>query len=89
MKVKVIVFAQLREKLGWSERHVELSGNDVSLKEVFAVLPELSKYVLKGDDLREDVIVLVNGINVRFTGGLNAKVNDGAEIAIFPPGGGG
>lgn len=89
MRVKVQVFAQLREKLKWGEKWVELNKNNASLRDVLSSLPELAKWVVEGDKIRDDFIVLVNGLNVRFTGGLDTKVSDGDEIAIFPPGGGG
>ncbi|HIQ02967.1 MAG TPA: hypothetical protein EYH40_00945 [Desulfurococcales archaeon] len=35
------------------------------------------------------MLILVNGINIRLLKQLKTEVDNGAEIAIFPPGGGG
>jgi len=35
--------------------------------------------------LRPTVIVLVNGRNIAFLGGLEAALQEGDEIAVFPP----
>lgn len=88
MKVRVGIFASLREKLGWSMREVEVEG-PVSLDELLDKIPELKKTVCRGGELDRDFIVLINGVNVRFLGELKAIVRPGDEVSIFPPGGGG
>ena len=89
MKVKIYVFAFLRDKLGWKEKVIELPGDEAALYDIITKIPELSKYVLKGNNVSEDFLILINGLNVKFTGGAKTIVKDGDEIAIFPLGGGG
>ena len=90
MKVKIYVFSFLRDKLGWRQKVIELPQNEATLYEVLSNLPGLKKYVLRdNDDVSDDFMILVNGLNVKFTGGSKTIVKDGDEIAIFPPGGGG
>ncbi len=88
MKVKVTVFATLREKLGWSEKVLELSKNKATIKEILEIIG-IKDIVMKGDKIREDFIVLVNGINVKFLNDADTEVKDGDEVSIFPPAGGG
>jgi len=90
MRVIVKVFASLRDKLGWSVREVELRRERPSFRDLLEELADLKNIVLiDGDNLAEGFIVLVNGINIRFTGGLGTALKDGDEIAVFPPSGGG
>jgi len=90
MKVKICVFSFLRDKLGWKEKIMELPKNEATLHEILSNLPDLKKYVLRdNNNLSDEFMILVNGLNVKFTGGNKTIVKDGDEIAIFPPGGGG
>ncbi len=86
--MKVEVFSLLREKLGWREKVVELPGDEASLRDVLEAAG-LLELVASNGELAEGVIVLVNGQNVRLREGLEARVRDGDEVAVFPPGGGG
>ncbi len=89
MRVKVEVFGTLRDRLGWRERTVIIEGDSVSLDRVLNELPDLRKYLVSDDSLREGFIVFINGIHAQFKGGLRAELRDGDEIAVFPPGAGG
>ena len=92
MRVIVKVFSLLREKLGWSEKIVELNRDHATLADVLTYIPELAAIVfdnVERKSIRSDVIVLVNGINVKFLKEGDTEVKDGDVISIFPPGGGG
>ncbi len=89
MKIKVSVYATLREKLGWKSKEVEVKEN-TTVRDVLEKLPDLSGKVLnKSGELVEGMVVLLNGLNIKGLEGLNTKVKDGDEIDIFPPAGGG
>lgn len=89
MKVKVSVYATLREKLGWKSKEVEVEEN-TTVRDVLEKLPDLSGKVFnKSGELVEGMVVLLNGLNIKGLEGLNTKVKDGDEIDIFPPAGGG
>ncbi|RLI08462.1 hypothetical protein DRO32_02215 [Candidatus Bathyarchaeota archaeon] len=45
--------------------------------------------LLKYGELREDMLIVVNGISLRLTGGPDAELGDGDVIVISPPPGGG
>lgn len=87
MKVKISVYATLREKLQWKTKEVNLNKNRADLLDVLNELPDLKKYVVENGKIREGFMILINGINIKFLSDL--KIKDGDEIDIFPPGGGG
>ena len=90
MKVKVCIYSMLREKLGWKARDVELEGDRAKLRDVLDRVPELKKLIVREDgSFVEGFLILVNGIHAQHLGGLDAEVRDGAEVDVFPPGGGG
>lgn len=88
-KIRLSVYGPLREKLGWSTKEIEYNGVKYVFKKLLDKVPELKNIVAKENKLREDFIILINGIHIQFKKGLDAEVCDGDEIAIFPPGGGG
>lgn len=51
--------------------------------------PFLEKLVDENGNIRPGTMILVNGQNVLHLQGLHTIVRNGADIAIFPPGGGG
>ncbi len=80
----------LREKVGFKHIEVNLEGNESKLIDLLNKLPNLKKWVVDNSgSIREGFIVLINGIHAQFKGGLNAKLGDGDEVSIFPPGAGG
>lgn len=86
MRVRITVYMALREKLGWGEKVVELPGESATLREVLERVPELNEVVSSSFD---DLLILVNGTNVRLLKGLETLLTGDSEVAIFPPGGGG
>ena len=92
MRVKVRVFAMFREMIGAKEVTLELDGSS-SVRDVLERLCEIygiyDKLFDADGNLKEYVHVLKNGRHINFIGGLAAEVQDGDEIAIFPPAAGG
>ncbi len=88
MRVKVKVFASLREKLGTGEVEVEVDEY-ATLSRLLCRLAELWPKVFEGvvveGGLSEGYNVLLNGVTVD----VDAKLRDGDVVAILPPVGGG
>ena len=87
MRVKVLLYSFLREKLGWKEKILELKGEKATINDVLRNLPDLKEVIMHNGI--DNFMILVNGINIRLLKMLNTELSDGSEIAIFPPGGGG
>ncbi len=88
MKVKVTAFLSLPEKLGWKQKVVELENNS-TFEDLLTALPELRKVIQKFKEKNVDLVILVNGRHIQFTGGLKTHLKDGDEVSIFPPAAGG
>ena len=59
------------------------------LRDILEAIPELLELLIKDGELNPDYRVLIDGRNVVFLGGLEAKVRDGSRVVVFPPAGGG
>ncbi|QOJ78434.1 MoaD family protein [Infirmifilum lucidum] len=84
-RVKILLFATLRDKYGVKEIEAETSG---SLREaVESAAKKLGEdfvnEVFEDNSYRNDRIILVNGRHIQFVG--EASLKDGDVIAIFPP----
>jgi len=84
-KVKILLFATLRDKYGVKEVEVETSGNfREAIENAARVLgKEFVKEVFDDGSYRNDRLILVNGRHIQFIGEVSLK--DGDVIAIFPP----
>ena len=86
--VTVRFFASIKEIFGQKEAAVASDQAPTvgkALRQV-CTTPERERGIfLDGYTLRSDLIVLVNGRNVFFLGGLAATLHDGDVVSIFPP----
>lgn len=80
-------FATFRELAGERERQVDSSPTDMG--ELLRLLsdrygPAFRNAVFEGDALHRELILLVNGRNVRLSGGLDTPLHPADEISVFP-----
>ena len=91
MKVRVEFFNTLREKVN-GLKYVEMEDvytlRDV-LKKLDEMFPNLKGEIWDGKDVNDDYLIMINGRNIEFLGGIEAKLSDGDEISMFPPAAGG
>jgi molybdopterin synthase sulfur carrier subunit len=95
MKITVKFFASLREISGRKEEVINLDDGSL-VKDLIKILsdkygPEFKYYVYdeEKDSLKQDIQFLLNGRNVLTLNGLKTRLQDGDQIAILPPVGGG
>lgn len=86
--VTVRFFASVRETFG--QKEVALASSDAptvgrALREVCTTPDREREIFLDEHTLRSDLIVLVNGRNAFFLGGLAATLHDGDTVSVFPP----
>jgi sulfur-carrier protein len=85
MAVEVRIPTILRTYTGGEKA---VSGEGATLSEVIEHLeanhPGLKERLIEGEDLRRFVNVYVNDEDVRFTGGLETKVDDGDQVVVLP-----
>jgi len=92
MKVKVKFFAPFRELFGAYESEVELEGT-FDVREILNTLCDSDerrdKIFDQFGELKPYVMILKNGQPIQTLGGIQTKLKEGDEIAIFPPVSGG
>jgi len=84
-------FNTLREKVN-GLKYVEME-NVNTLRDVLTKLdemfPNLKEEIWDGENLNEEYLIMINGRNIAFLGGVDAKLSDGDEVSMFPPAAGG
>jgi MoaD family protein len=85
--VHVKYFATFRELAGEREWQVDSAPSD--LGELLRLLsdrygPAFRNAVFEGDALHRELILLVNGRNVRLSGGLDTPLQPADEVSVFP-----
>jgi molybdopterin converting factor small subunit/nucleoside-triphosphatase THEP1 len=91
VSVKVKFFATFKQLFWTGEREVRLAEGSKAL-ELLRVLcnsVERRNELFDGDDLRSNIVVLVNGTNLPAATGLATPLADGDTVSIFPLLGGG
>jgi len=91
--MRVRIFATLRQLVGAKEAEVEVEAGDTVrnvLAKLTAAYPALGEHVLDNDgNLQSSMNVLINGRSIRFLDGLDTAIQEGDQLALFPPVGGG
>ena len=87
------LFADLREVTGEATVRVDIPADATvgdALNALFSAYPALEERATdESGDLHEPVNVLRNGESVDAAGGLDARVSEDDELALFPPVSGG
>lgn len=91
MNVKVKLFANFREAAKQKDVTVKPAGDTIRdvIQSLATQYTALEPLLYQDGKLKPYVNVLHNGTTVKAEGGLQAKVKDGDEIALFPPVSGG
>jgi molybdopterin synthase sulfur carrier subunit len=88
MKVKVVFVAPFRELFGEGEREVGLNDGP-RVKELLDLLCDSEerrdKLFDQSGELRAYVMILKNGQPISTLSGVQTVLEDGDEIAVFPP----
>lgn len=85
MSVNVKIPTQLRSATG-GEAVAAVEGSTVAevLEALYERFGELKPRIADEEGLRRFVNVYVGGEDIRFLGGLDTPVDDGAEVTILP-----
>jgi molybdopterin synthase sulfur carrier subunit len=84
--MKVMFFGYIRDITGTKETWMQGPTN---LKQLLHKLCDiygknLKSRVFDNNDIGREVIILINGRNVAFTGGIETALSEDDEISIFP-----
>ncbi|MCX8205313.1 MAG: MoaD family protein [Candidatus Nezhaarchaeota archaeon] len=93
--VEVKFFATVREAVGVSAASVTVKS-EATIKDLLELLAQAygdsfrrAVYDADGGSLKPSIIVLLNGHNIDFLGGLATRIKPGDTVAILPPAVGG
>jgi molybdopterin synthase sulfur carrier subunit len=92
MRVKVMFFAPFRDLFGREEGEFELDGEPSvqGLLDILCDSDERRKKIFDDSgELRPHVRILKNGLYIKTIDGIQTGLEDGDEVAIFPPVAGG
>ncbi|GFO95864.1 molybdopterin synthase subunit MoaD [groundwater metagenome] len=88
-KIRVKLFANLREFTGTKELEVDSGTVRDVLQKLSEKFPGFEKMIFDGEKIKPYVNVFLNGKNVLDPGGIETELRTNDEIAIFPPVSGG
>ena len=86
--VQVDFYATIQEVFGEQSTRVTLSDSmtvGAVLEAVSTTGPRRDSIFASSGVLHRDLIVLRNGRNIAFIGGLGAELSEGDVLAVFPP----
>ncbi len=87
MRVRVILSANLHELANAINITVQVPDGS-TVKDLIIRLgelnPEIPKILLRGNELNENYVVIVNGRDIHWLRGLLTGLNDGDEVLIAP-----
>ena len=88
-KITVKFFANFREITKTKE--MELEGKTVRdiLKTLCTKFPGMENMIFKGEEVRPYINIFLNGRNILESGGIETRLVQDDEMAIFPPVSGG
>jgi len=91
IKIKVKFFAYFRELFGGRERELVLEDglNLAELLNRLTETPQQKAEIFQDDQLKAQVVVMINGSVVAPENLARTRIEDGAVIALFPMMGGG
>lgn len=93
MKIAVKFLATFYDMAKTLKMELELP-NGYTVRDLLKIIdekvnPSISKILLDGDKVRDGYNILVNGRAIEFRRGLLTELNDGDEVVLLPPIGGG
>jgi molybdopterin synthase sulfur carrier subunit len=88
-KIRVKLFANIREFTGTKELEVDSETVRDVLKKLCKKFPGFEELIFDGEKIKPYMNVFLNGKNVLDDGGPGTMLHTDDEIAIFPPVSGG
>ena len=92
MKVKIILFTPFSEIFNTTENEIELHSTN-NVQELLDILCDSGdrrgKIFDDSGELKPDVTILKNGKSIKALDGVETKLKNGDELALFPPVAGG
>lgn len=88
--MRVSFHATVRDAAGIPEADMDaddIAGLLLAIREKFG--DRLYSLLARNSELREDVVILVNGQNINHSGGMKTRLRPEDDVAIFPPVSGG
>ncbi|MEM2835739.1 MAG: MoaD/ThiS family protein [Candidatus Bathyarchaeia archaeon] len=85
IKVKLVLLEEDLRKIAGAKEVIFELPEESTVKELLenAAL-KYGKEIMRAPS-REGVLIILNGQNIEFLGGLNAKLSDGDRVVILPP----
>ncbi|WGI17204.1 ubiquitin-like small modifier protein 1 [Methanonatronarchaeum sp. AMET-Sl] len=85
--IEVRLFATFRDivnsKLEYGVDEVDSVGS--LLSKLVDEYPEMEDQLFENNELRDNIMILINGKNIEFLKKLDTELEKGDRVAIFPP----